>query len=179
LASPRRHRRLHRVRERFLVIGEEDLEAHLRARLSRLLAATLDDGPAYLATASRTLVPFARALAIADGSPVGHAACFRVPCRPQVEVRGLGDVAVDGRHRGRGIARRLCEMATAACWNDGAEVIVAKTRPLRRVAAELGYTAVEDFSVYVEDRTSCWRHPEWMAARRSVLPRLQLLEGDF
>jgi len=166
--------------DRFLLVDERRLDADLRARVGRLLAATLDDGPAYLGTASRTLVPFVRAVALAgDGVPVGHAAGFRVPCRPQAEVRGLGDVAVEPHHRGRSLARRLCAMATAACWDDGADLIVAKTRPLRGVAADLGYAALDDFALYVEDEACCWRDPAWMAASRRDVPRLRLLEGDF
>lgn len=166
--------------DRFVLVEEGDLDAELRAGVGMLLAATLDDGPAYVRTGWRTLIPFVRAVAVTgDGIPVGHAAGFRVPCRPHAEVRGLGDVAVDPRHRGRGIARRLCAMATAACWDDGAELVVAKTRPLRGVAADLGYRAVNDFALYVEDDVCCWRHPEWMAVRKRELPRLRLLQGDF
>ena len=166
--------------DRFALVDERDLDADLRSRVGRLLAATLDDGPVYLGSASRTLVPFVRVLAFAeDDAIVGHAACFRVPCQPPIAVRGLGDVSVHAAHRGRGIARRLCEIATTACWDDGALAIVTKTKPLRRVASDLAYAAVRDFSIYVEDRRSCWRHPDWMAAGKDSLPRLRLLEGDF
>jgi GNAT superfamily N-acetyltransferase len=166
---------------RFLLVAERDLDPRLRGLIGELLAATLDAGPAYLGRAWRTIEPFVRAVALdRSGAVVGHAAGFRVPSRPAARIHGLGDVAVDPRHRRRGAARRLCALVTDACWRDGADAVVAKTTPLRGVLGDLGFTAVTDFRLYYEERGACVRHPDWMAAFATELPRpLQLLEGDF
>lgn len=165
---------------RFQIVAEERLHPELRRRIATLLEATLDDGPAYAGRAWRTLEPFKRVVAMVDGEVVGSASVFRVPCRPAVQVSGLGDVAVDLHHRRQGIARRLCGLATTACWQAGADAVVAKTKPLRGVLTALGFVAVEDLSFYSTQSGRRERHPDWMAAAAGPLPAsVELLQGDF
>jgi GNAT superfamily N-acetyltransferase len=165
---------------RFDVLAEERLDRDLRRRIATLLEATLDDGTAYAGRAWRTLAPFERVVAMAGGEVVGNASLFRVPCRPAGKVAGLGDVAVDPRHRRRGIARRLCGLGTAACWRDGSDAVIAKTKPLRGVLADLGFVAVDDLSFYYRDGDRRERDPDWMAVTAGRLPpAVELLQGDF
>jgi predicted N-acetyltransferase YhbS len=166
---------------RLRIVDESAVHEQLRASVAALLAETLDDGPMYLVCAWRTLAPSARAIAFdSDGHVVGHAAAFCVPSRRPAEVYGLGDVAVAPRHRSRGVARRLCGLVTAACWQRGAAAIVAKTKPLRGVLGELGFVAVDESRFYYTDGGRRVAHPDWMAVAIPALPEpIELLHGDF
>lgn len=166
---------------RFLTVPEDGLQRDLRRGLSTLLSATLDDGERYLRTAWRTLAPAFRVIALDDaGDPIGQASCFWVPSRPPVRLLGLGDVAVAPDHRRRGVARAVCSLATAEGWRLHAAGILAKTKPLRTVLADLGYVAIEDGRFYYVEGGVPTSHPDWMAAVRAPLPTpLELEEGDF
>jgi GNAT superfamily N-acetyltransferase len=164
-----------------LVIDEAAIAPETRSRIGVLLASTLDDGPRYRAEGWRTLRPDFRALAACDaGDVVGHASGFVVPSRPDVRLYGLGDVAVEPRHRRRGIARRLCAAVTDEARRRDAGVLLAKTQPLRAVLADLGFQPVTRFDYYHEHDGTCSRHPDWMAL--VWCPHgtpVRLAEGDF
>jgi GNAT superfamily N-acetyltransferase len=168
------------TRYRFMVVDEAGVGSALRAALVALLSATLDDGERYRPDAWRTLRPAFRVVALDEGRPVGHASCFWVPCRPAVRLLGLGDVCVEPGHRRRGVARTACTLATAEGWRLHAGAMLAKTRPLRTVLADLGYVPAADgrfFHLRAGVRTV---HPDWMAAIRTPLPEaVRLEEGDF
>jgi GNAT superfamily N-acetyltransferase len=163
------------------VLPEEEIDSALRARLAALLAGILDEGPRYAAEGWRTLRPRFRAIALdAGGAPAGQASGFAVATEPDIALFGLGDVAVHPRHRRRGIARRLCAAATAQARRAGAGAMLAKTKPLRGVLAELGYEPVTRFAYYSLDDGACVRHPDWMAVVwRSHPTPVRLGEGDF
>lgn len=163
------------------LVDEASIDPPLRDALAALLAAILDEGPRYRGRAWRTIAPVYRALAFdAGGRPVGQASGFAVASEPDVAVFGLGDVAVDPAHRRRGLARELCRVATSEARRRRAGVLLAKTRPLRSVLGGLGYVAVSEFTFYYEDGAACLRHPDWMAAIETALPRpVRLAEGDF
>jgi GNAT superfamily N-acetyltransferase len=162
------------------VLDEDAVGASLRARVGELLAGILDDGPRYRGEGWRTLRPCFRVVALDDGAPVGQVSGFAVEARPEVRLIGLGDLAVDPGHRMRGLARRLCAAATTEARRRGAGVMLAKTRPMRKVLGELGFVAVERFDYYYEEGGACVRHPDWMALviERHAIP-VRLEEGDF
>ena len=165
---------------RVQLVEDGALEPPLRAALGRLLAANLSDGDVYLGGAVRLLAPAFRAVAFEGCQPVGHAAGFFVGAEPDVGVLGLGDVAVDPAHRRHGLARVMCRLVTEAGWARGASVALAKTRPLRRALAELGYRPVTGFAYWYLEDGACVRHPDWMAAvREPRAARVRLLDGDF
>jgi GNAT superfamily N-acetyltransferase len=162
------------------VLDERRLGAPRLAEIGELLAGILDDGPSYRGAGWRTLRPSFRALALDAGRLVGQVSAFDVATEPDVGLWGLGDLAVQPSHRGRGIARRLCAAAVAEARGRGAGVLLAKTRPMRKVLAELGFAAVADFDYYYEERGACVRHPDWMAAVLRAHPTpVRLHEGDF
>jgi GNAT superfamily N-acetyltransferase len=165
----------------FLTVAEAGLQRDLRRGLATLLAATLDEGERYVRTAWRTLPPAFRIVALDEGGePVGQASCFWVPSRPAARLLGLGDVAVAPDHRRRGLARAVCRLATAEGWRLHAAGILAKTKPLRTVLADLGYVAIEDGRFFYYEDGVPTSHPDWMAAIRAPLPTpLELEEGDF
>lgn len=162
------------------VLDEQALGAPLRGAVGELLAAILDDGPRYRGRGWRTLRPSFRVIALAGGELVAQVSAFAVTSRPDVRVYGLGDLAVDPCHRGRGIARRLCVEVADEAGRRGAGVVLAKTRPMRKVLSELGFVAVERFDYYYEHDGACVRHPDWMARviDRHPVP-VRLSEGDF
>jgi GNAT superfamily N-acetyltransferase len=164
-----------------LVVDEASLSADVRLRIGALLAGILDEGPRYRAEGWRTLRPRFRALALSEaGDIVGQASGFVVPSTPDVRLYGLGDVAVDVRHRRRGIARRLCAAVTDEASRHDAGVVLAKTKPLRTVLADAGYRPVTRFVYYHESDGMCVRHPDWMALVRHAHPApVRLAEGDF
>lgn len=164
-----------------MVVAEDGLGSDLRGGLATLLAATLDEGERYLRRAWRTLRPAFRVVALdSEGEPVGQGSCFWVPCRPRTPLMGLGDVAVAPDHRRRKVARTVCTLATHEGWRLHASAILAKTKPLRPVLADLGYDAVTDARFFYLERGTRTVHPDWMAAVRAPLPAAVLLEeGDF
>jgi GNAT superfamily N-acetyltransferase len=169
------------TRYRFMTVDEAGVGSALRAGLVALTSATLDDGERYRPDAWRTLRPAFRVVALdADGRPVAQASCFWVPCRPATPLLGLGDVCVERAHRHRGLARTLCTLATAEGWRLHASAMLAKTRPLRTVLADLGYVPAVDGRFFsVRDGTRMV-HPDWMAAIHTPLPEeVRLEEGDF
>jgi GNAT superfamily N-acetyltransferase len=168
-------------RYRFMVIDEAGVGTALRAGLVALLSTTLDDGERYRPDAWRTLRPAFRVVALDDaGQPVGQASCFWVPCRPQTALLGLGDVCVEPEHRRRRVARTVCTLATAEGWRLHASAMLAKTRPLRTVLADLGYVPATDGRFFHLEGGVRTVHPDWMAAIRTSLPdAVRLEEGDF
>jgi GNAT superfamily N-acetyltransferase len=164
-----------------VLVDEDGLGAPLRAEVGALLAGILDEGPRYRGGGWRTLRPSFRALALdAGGRPAGQVSAFEVVTEPDVGLYGLGDLAVHPRHRGHGLARRLCAAAVAEARGRGAGVLLAKTQPMRKVLAELGFAAVERFDYYYEEDGACVRHPDWMAAVLRPHPTpVRLAEGDF
>jgi Acetyltransferase (GNAT) family len=166
---------------RFMVVAEDGVGSDLRGGLATLLSATLDDGVSYLRRAWRTLRPAFRVVALDDhGEPVGQASCFWVPCQPPTALMGLGDVAVAPDHRRRKVARTACTLATHEGWRLHASAILAKTRPLRSVLRDLGYSPVPDGPFSFVENGAHHTHPDWMAAVRTPLPPAVLLEeGDF
>jgi GNAT superfamily N-acetyltransferase len=162
------------------VVDERRLGAPLLAEIGALLAGILDDGPSYRAAGWRTLRPGFRGLALDAGRPVGQVSGFAVATQPDIGLWGLGDLAVHPSRRGRGVARQLCAAAVAEARDRGAGVLLAKTRPMRKVLAELGFVAVERFAYYYEEGDACVRHPDWMAAVLRPHPTpVRLAEGDF
>jgi hypothetical protein len=153
----------------------------LRAGLVALLSTTLADGERYRPDAWRTLRPAFRVVALDHGGrPVGQASCFWVPCRPPTALLGLGDVCVEPEHRHRRVARTVCTLATAEGWRLHASAMLAKTRPLRTVLADLGYVPATDGRFFHLERGERRVHPDWMAAIRTPLPdAVHLEEGDF
>jgi predicted N-acetyltransferase YhbS len=162
------------------VLDEEAIGAALRAAVGDLLAGILDDGARYRGQGWRTLRPCFRVFALDAGEPVAQVSGFEIRARPDVRVYGLGDLAVDPRHRRRGLARRLCGEVTVEARRRGAGVLLAKTKPMRKVLSELGFVAVERFDYYYEHDGACVRHPDWMAlvVDRHPVP-VHLHEGDF
>lgn len=162
------------------VLDEDEMGAALRTSVGDLLAGILDDGPRYREQGWRTLRPCFRVVALDGAGPVAQVSGFEVPARPHVRVYGLGDLAVDPRHRGHGLARRLCGEATVEARRRGAGVLLAKTQPMRTVLHELGFVAVQRFDYYYEHDGACVRHPDWMAlvVDRHPVP-VRLSEGDF
>jgi GNAT superfamily N-acetyltransferase len=169
------------TRYRFMVVDEAGVGLALRVGLVVLLSATLDDGERYRPDAWRTLRPAFRVVALEEGGrPVGQASCFWVPCRPAARLLGLGDVCVAPEHRRRGVARTVCTLATAEGWRLHASAMLAKTRPLRTVLADLGYVPAADGRFVHLQAGVRTVHPDWMAAIRTPLPDvLRLEEGDF
>jgi predicted N-acetyltransferase YhbS len=165
----------------FLIVGEDGLGDALRRDIAALLAATLDEGERYRATAWRTLRPAFRVVALTPGGEaIGQASCFWVPCQPPVRLLGLGDVAVAPAHRRRQVARTVCAIATSEGWRLHASAMLAKTTPLRTVLADLGYVPATDGRFYWSENGTRHVHPLWMAAVRAELPTaVQLEEGDF
>jgi len=170
------------TRYRFLVVQEDGIGIELRHGLAMLLAAILDDGEVYRRRAWRTLRPTFRVVATqADGEPVGQASGFAVPTRPPVRLVGIGDVAVAPEHRRRNVARTLCAVATQEAWRLHAAAILLKTKPLRKVFADLGFgeVATDGPFFYLENGERAV-HPDWMAAFATGLPpSIELEEGDF
>jgi GNAT superfamily N-acetyltransferase len=164
-----------------VTVAESDLGAEERRRIGDLLAGILDEGPRYRDRAWRTLPPLFRSLAVApSGAVVGQASGFAVQAWPAVRVMGLGDLAVEPAWRGRGLARGLCSAVVREAWERDAGVLLAKTRPMRRVLADLGFEPVTAFAFYWEDERACHRHPDWMAATRVAAPTpTWLAHGDF
>jgi GNAT superfamily N-acetyltransferase len=166
---------------RYLVVDEDGLEADLRRGLAVLLAAILDDGERYRRRGWRTLRPSFRVVAIqADGEPIGQISAFFVPTRPSIRLIGLGDAAVAPDHRMRGVGRRLCEVATHEAWRLHASAILLKTKPMRKVFTDLGFTASTDGPFFYFENGERATHPDWMAAFAAELPpSVELEEGDF
>lgn len=164
-----------------VLVEEQRLDPALRAAVGELLAAILDDGPAYRGAGWRTLRPRFRVLALdACGRLGGQVSAFAVGTQPDVGLFGLGDLAVDPRRRGRGVARELCAAAVDGARRRGAGVLLTKTQPMRKVLVELGFAAVERFDYYYEEAGACVRHPDWMAAVLRAHPRpIRLDDGDF
>jgi hypothetical protein len=169
------------TRYRFMTVDEAGVGSALRAGLVALTSTTLDDGERYRPDAWRTLRPAFRVVALdADGRPVAQASCFWVPCRPATPLLGLGDVCVERAHRHRGLARTACTLATAEGWRLHASAVLAKTRPLRTVLADLGYVPAVDGRFYYVREGARTIHPDWMAAIQTPLPEaVRLGEGDF
>lgn len=162
------------------MLDEDAVGAPVRAAVGELLAGILDDGPRYRGQAWRTLRPAFRVLAREGDRPVAQVSGFHVQAEPDVCLYGLGDLAVDPQHRMRGLARRLCADATDEARRRGAGVLLAKTKPMRKVLHELGFVAVERFDYYYEDGGACVRHPDWMALVVDPHPTpVRLEEGDF
>jgi hypothetical protein len=165
---------------RFMVVDEAGVGAALRTGLVALLSTTLDDGERYRPDAWRTLRPAFRVVALDDDHPVGQGSCFWVPCRPPTPLLGLGDVCVEPEHRRRRVARTVCTLATAEGWRLHASAMLAKTRPLRGVLADLGYVPATDGRFFHLEGGVRKVHPDWMAATRTPLPdAVHLEEGDF
>jgi GNAT superfamily N-acetyltransferase len=164
-----------------VTIAEGGLSADERRRIGELLAGILDEGHRYRERGWRTLPPLFRSLAVtASGEVVGQVSGFGVQAWPAVRVIGLGDLAVDPSWRGRGLARALCSAVVCEAWERDADVLLAKTRPMRRVLADLGFQPVTGFAFYWEDAGACHRHPDWMAASRVTAPTATwLAHGDF
>jgi GNAT superfamily N-acetyltransferase len=164
-----------------MVLDEAGVGSALRAGLVALMSATLDDGERYRPAAWRTLPPAFRVVALDEaGRPIGQASGFWVPCRPATPLLGLGDVCVEPGHRRRGVARSVCTLATAEGWRLHASAILAKTRPLRAVLADLGYVPAADGRFFCLKAGVRTVHPDWMAAIRAPLPAaVRLEEGDF
>lgn len=149
---------------RFMIVDEDGLDSELRDGLARLLSATLNDGERYRGRAWRTLRPVFRVVALDDHQPIGQGSCFWIPCQPPTRVLGLGDVAVAPDHRRRHVARVACTLATEEGWRLQASAILARTKLLRSVLADLGYVpAIDGRFLYFEDGTpTC--DPDLMAA---------------
>jgi len=165
----------------FHTVAESDVTSKLREQLGVLMAEGLDDGPAYLHRAWRTIPPILRIVAQGqDAQVVGHTSIFLVETEPTVSLYGIGDVVVHADHRRRGIARELCARAVARCWEQGAAVVLTKTKPLRDVFAELGLKPVTECDFFYQQEDLLVRHQDWMAAKRIRSTRpIQLLQGDF
>jgi predicted N-acetyltransferase YhbS len=165
---------------RVCLISERAIAPALRRELAELLSGILDDGPLYAGEAWRTIPPAFRAVVSRDGRVVGQASGFAVETEPDVDLVGLGDVAVDPQHRRRGLARALCRLVTDEARRRGAAVALAKTKPLRTVLGDLGYRPVTTFAYYHEQHGACLRHPDWMAVAWRAHPTpVRLREGDF
>jgi GNAT superfamily N-acetyltransferase len=166
---------------RYLVVDEDGLEADLRRGLAVLLAASLDDGERYRRRAWRTLRPSFRVVALqADGEPIGQISAFFVPARPSIRLVGLGDAAVAPEHRRRGVGRTVCGLAVQEAWRLHASAILLKTKPMRKVFADLGFTAATDGPFFYFENGDRTTHPDWMAAFATDLPpSVELEEGDF
>jgi GNAT superfamily N-acetyltransferase len=166
---------------RYLVVAEDGLGSDLRRGLAVLLSAILDDGERYRRRAWRTLRPTFRVVAVqADGEPIGQASCFWVPTRPPIRLAGLGDAAVAPDHRGRGVARTLCELAVHEAWRLHAAATLLKTKPLRTVFTDLGFVDATGGPFFYMENGVATTHPDWMAAfATDVPPRVELGEGDF
>jgi GNAT superfamily N-acetyltransferase len=166
---------------RYLVADEDGLEADLRQGLAVLLSASLDDGERYRRRAWRTLRPSFRVVALqADGEPIGQISAFWVPTRPQIRLAGLGDAAVAPDHRRRGVGRTVCGLATQEAWRLHASAILLKTKPMRKVFADLGFAAASDGPFFYFENGERTTHPDWMAAFAvDVPPAVELEEGDF
>jgi GNAT superfamily N-acetyltransferase len=169
------------TRYRYLVVGEDGVGSDLRRGLAMLLGAILDDGERYRRRAWRTLRPAFRVVALhVDGEPIGQASGFFVPCRPQVRLVGLGDVAVAPDHRRRQVGRTVCALATQEAWRLHAVAILLKTKPLRTVFGELGFLEATDGPFFYTENGVPTVHPDWMAAVSDDLPAaIELEEGDF
>jgi hypothetical protein len=169
------------TRYRYLVVAEDGVGADLRRGLAVLLAAILDDGERYTRRAWRTLRPAFLVVALqADGEPVGQTSCFWVPTRPSIRLVGLGDVAVAPDHRRRQVARTACGLAVQEAWRVHAGAVLLKTKPLRTVFADLGFTAAIDGPFFYVENGARTVHPDWMAAFGGELPpAVELEEGDF
>ncbi|MDQ0707577.1 ribosomal protein S18 acetylase RimI-like enzyme [Arthrobacter woluwensis] len=80
-----------------------------------------------------------------DGIPLGYIAWHTDPVRGHGEITLL---AVDAEHRGRGIARDLCEQALDRMRRSGARIVEISTggdgfhAPARALYEELGCTAI-------------------------------------
>jgi hypothetical protein len=166
---------------RYMIVGEDGLGTELLGGLAELLSETLDDGERYRERAWRTLRPAFRVVALAgDGTPVGQASGFWVPCRPACRLLGLGDAGVAPPHRRRQVARTVCTLAVAEAWRLHADAILAKTQPLRTVLSGLGFVPATDGPFFWMQDGARTVHPDWMAAVRTSLPQTILLdEGDF
>ena len=168
------------TRYRYLVVQEDGVELDLRHGLAMLLSAILDDGEPYRRRAWRTLRPAFRVVALDGREPVGQASCFWVPTRPAMRLAGIGDVAVAPDHRRRQLARTLCSFAVTEIWRLHVAAILLKTRPLRTVFADLGFTEATDGRFYYLEDGVRTVHPDWMSAARDPLPpAVELEEGDF
>jgi GNAT superfamily N-acetyltransferase len=89
-------------------------------------------------------------------------------------------VAVAPAHRRRQVARTLCSLAAAEAWRLHAGAILAKTRLLRTVLADLAFARATDGRFFWMQDGERAVHPDWMAAVRTPLPAsLRLDEGDF
>jgi GNAT superfamily N-acetyltransferase len=163
------------------LVSEAALPDAVRTRLGELLTASFEEGNAYRGTAWRKLAPVFRVLATAaDGDVVGQASGIAIGTRPDIGLFGLGDVAVDRRHRGHGLARALCTLFTEEARRRGAGVAMARTTRLRSVLARLGYVPVTGFDYYFEEHGACVRFPDWMAlVWRPHESPVCLEEGDF
>jgi hypothetical protein len=80
----------------------------------------------------------------------------------------------------RGVGRKLCEVATHEAWRLHASAILLKTKPLRPVFADLGFTEAADGPFFYVENGERTTHPDWMAAFAvDVPPDIELEEGDF
>jgi GNAT superfamily N-acetyltransferase len=165
---------------RYLVVDEDGLEDGLRRSLAVLLAAILDDPERYRRRAWRTLRPTFRVVALQAGEAIGQISAFLVPTRPSIRLIGLGDAAVEPDHRGRGVGRTLCSLATQEAWRLHAGAILLKTKPMRTVFFDLGFAAATDGPFFFFEHGERTTHPDWMAAFAvDVPPSIELEEGDF
>jgi GNAT superfamily N-acetyltransferase len=164
------------------VIDEHAMASRMRLSLAHLLEHNLDDGTEYRNRAWRTVEPIFRVVAThaATEDPAGQISGLSLRTVPEWNLFGLGDLAVWESHRRRGLGRLLCRRATEECWARGAKAILAKTKPMRSVLAELGYRPVTDFSYFYEDGDLAVRHLDWMAVAHVDPPApVQLHQGDF
>lgn len=163
------------------VVAEPDLSRRLRREAGALLAH--EWGPAWRVEGhAGEHAPTFRAIACnGEGHIVGQVSAFWIPTDPALALVGLGDLVVKPRYRGRGIARRVCAEAFAACRERAADAVLVDTAAAAAVFRALGFVAVDGFSFHYETERACVRHRHWLVWSRAPLPpRVRLQEhGDF
>lgn len=165
------------------VIDEAALTRGLRRRTGRLLAAEWGEawrGDAYAGTHPPEFRVLQRSRL---GRLLGHVSAFRIQTEPARTLYGIGDLVVRPSARGLGIARAICALAVAECFNGrGAEIVLVDTLAARSAFLELGFRPVDGFEFHYRATTACVRHEHWMVERRDgpAFERIRLLEhGDF
>jgi predicted N-acetyltransferase YhbS len=152
-------------------ISEESLTSGDRRSIGRLLAEAFRSS-AYRERAHRGVAPeFRVVVRDTGGHIVGARSAFRLRNDRGLVAYGLGDVAVQPRAQGRGVASRLIDEGIAEARRRGARMLLTYTEALREAYLRRGFIPASHL-IEGDDL------PEWCDLALMWVDRGVTIDGD-